>query len=286
MELRIQPYTAPEPIQFNYEELKALVTQTSERYATTVYTGDQIKDAKADRAALNRLKKALNDERIKREREYMTEFNVFKSQINELIGIIDTAASNVDRQVKAYDEKTKEEKRKEIESYWQEVLQADKVPNAITLKQIFNEKWLNASVSMKSVQDEIDARLEKIASDLTVIKSLPEFAFEAQETYLETLDLGRAVSEAHRLAEQAEKRKAWEAEQERRKAAQEAAGATEAAKPTVNTPEAQTEPVKQQEPQAEPQKVHLLRLEMQITREQADALKTFLVDNKIPYRQI
>lgn len=296
MELRIQPYTAPEPIQFNYEELKQIITQTSERYANTVYTSDQISEAKADRAKLKRLQKALNDERINREREYMAEFNVFKGQINEIIGIIDTAVSNVDGQVKASEERDKQKKREDIEAYWQEQLEAGKVPTGIILKQIANEKWLNATFKMKAIQTEIDERLEKIASELAVIENLPAYAFEAKETYLDTLDLGRAIQEAHRLTEQAEKRKAWEAEQERRRAAQEAARAaqeaaraTEVARPTVSTPEVQSAPVEPVKPQEEPEpteNVYVLRLELQVTKNQAAMLKAFLNENGINHHKI
>lgn len=50
MELRVEPVTFPEVIQFNYEELKAEITSKVEMYKNLVYTGsDQIKDAKADR---------------------------------------------------------------------------------------------------------------------------------------------------------------------------------------------------------------------------------------------
>ena len=65
MELRVEPVTFPEVIQFNYEELKAEITSKVEMYKNLVYTGsDQIKDAKADRAALNKLIKAMSDETI------------------------------------------------------------------------------------------------------------------------------------------------------------------------------------------------------------------------------
>ena len=68
MELKMNEYQLPEKILFNYEELKQELTEKVAHYETLVYTDDQIKEAKADRANLNRLKKALNDERIRREK--------------------------------------------------------------------------------------------------------------------------------------------------------------------------------------------------------------------------
>ena len=211
MELKINEVALPAPITFNYEELRAELLSKVSVYETMVYTEDQVKEAKADRAALNRLKKALNDERIRQEKDYMQPFNTFKAQVGELVKIIDKSVSVVDKQVKEFEEQQKAEKLKAIEEYWHSVLADNKVPEAVSFRQILDDKWLNASVSMKSIQGAIDGKLEQIAKDLDVIDSLPSFAFEARECYVDTLDLAKAVSEAHRLQEQADKRAAWEA---------------------------------------------------------------------------
>ena len=142
MQLKVNDVQLPAPITFNYEELKQDLLTKAENYASLVYTEDQIKVAKEDRANLNRLKKALNDERLKREKEYMAPFATFKAQINEIISIIDKPCAVIDRQVKAFEEQQKAEKRQTIEAYWQEVLQADKVPSAVCFKHIFETQKL------------------------------------------------------------------------------------------------------------------------------------------------
>lgn len=217
MELKINEVALPAPITFNYEELRAELLSKVSVYETMVYTEDQVKEAKADRAALNRLKKALNDERTRQEKDYMQPFNTFKAQVGELVKIIDKSVSVVDKQVKEFEEQQKAEKLKAIEEYWHSVLADNKVPETVSFKQILDDKWLNASVSMKSIQGAIDGKLEQMAKDLAVIADLPSYSFEARECYMDTLDLAKAVSEAHRLQEQAEKRAAWEAEQQKRK---------------------------------------------------------------------
>lgn len=211
MELKISEVVLPAPITFNYEELKSELLHKVSVYETMVYTEDQVKEAKADRAALNKLKKALNDERIRQEKEYMQPFNTFKAQISELVKIIDNSVSVVDKQVKEFDEKKKAEKLDAILEYFGIALAA-KLPSVpLDYRLVVDDKWLNASVSMKSIQEAIDAKLDQVAKDLAVIASLPSYAFEARECYVDTLDLAKAVSEAHRLQEQAEKKAAWEA---------------------------------------------------------------------------
>lgn len=199
MELKVNEYQLPQPITFNFEELKAELIAKTQHYETVIYTDDQIKSAKADRANLNRLKKALNDERISREKEYLQPFNEFKAQVTEIIGIIDKSVKNIDDQVKASEEKAKEKKAKEIHDYFitREFPDDFKIP----FEKIFNDKWLNASVKMPAVKAEIDAKLEQIAKDLVTLADLPDFSFEATEEYKRSLDVNKAISEGIRLSE-------------------------------------------------------------------------------------
>lgn len=241
MELRVEPVAIPEKFSFNYEELKQELTNKVKVYETLVYSDDQIKSAKADRADLNRLKKALNDERIRREKEYMQPFNAFKAQINEIIGIIDKPVKLIDERVKEYEEQQKQEKKKKIEEFFS----AYPHPEWLKLSQIWDDKWLNASVSLKRAQEEIDGHVDNIEQDLATLSDLPEFAFEAIETYKATLDLNKSIAEGRRLSE-IQKRKAEqeriEAEQEKARAERERLGKEQEERARAAMPQATTDP--------------------------------------------
>ena len=191
MGIRINELSLPEKIIFNYEELKEGISAKVAHYKNLVYTDDQIKEAKEDRANLNKLKKALNDERIRLEKEYMIPFNTFKAQLNEIIKIIDEPVTMIDSQVKEYQENKKEEKRKEIVSYFDSV--KEKLPDEIGLEGIFNTKWLNESVSMKSVKKEIDDIVCKIQVDISTINDLGELSFYALEKYFKSHNLNDSI---------------------------------------------------------------------------------------------
>ena len=191
MEIRINDLSLPEKIIFNYEELKEGISAKVAHYKNLVYTDDQIKEAKEDRANLNKLKKALNDERIRLEKEYMIPFNTFKAQLNEIIKIIDEPVTMIDSQVKEYQENKKEEKRKEIVSYFDSV--KEKLPDEIGLESIFNTNWLNESVSMKSVKKEIDDIVCKIQVDISTINDLGELSFYALEKYFKSHNLNDSI---------------------------------------------------------------------------------------------
>ncbi len=197
MELKVKAFTLPEAPKFNYSTLKKELTERAKFYESLVFTSEQLPEAKAERAKLNALKKALNDERIKLEREYMEPFNDFKAKINEIISIIDRPTQAIDSQVKSFEASQKAEKKEKIKAYFD-----GRNPfEWLKLEQIFNEKWLNASVKLPAVTDEIDSIIERITTDLETLRNLPEFGFEATEEYKQSLDLNKAIAEGHRLSE-------------------------------------------------------------------------------------
>ena len=211
MELKINAVTLPETISFNYEELKNELIEKTAKYETMVYSDDQIKLAKEDRANLNKLKKALNDERIRQEKEYMQPFNVFKAQINEIISIIDKPILMIDGQVKEFEEQKKKEKLEQCKL----IFDATAHPEWLNFEQIFNQKWLNASVTQKAITEEIDTAITTINNNISALQILPEFSFEAIETYKVTLDINKALEEGKRLAEIQKKKAEFEESQKK-----------------------------------------------------------------------
>lgn len=277
MELRVEPVTFPEVIQFNYEELKAEITSKVEMYKNLVYTGsDQIKDAKADRAALNKLINAMSDERIRIKKDCLKPYEEFERKIKELTDIVIEPVQLIDKQIKEYEQTLKEEKRKDIEALFETIgFQA-----FVKLEMIWEEKWLNASVSMKSIEEKMRDRMYQISTDLLTLNRLSEYAFEAVAVYKETLDMNRSIAEAQRMSDIAKQK----AEAEARKKQEEERRAKEAEeKKAYETPVIIPE---QQEPEhTEPQKMEV-RFAALLTTEDALALKEFFRSRNIEFRAI
>lgn len=270
MEMNVQEFTLPEVIQFNYEELKAMIQERCDFYESAVYTEAEIKNAKADKAMLNKLKKALNDERIKREREYMQPFNDFKAKVNEIISIIDKPVLMIDSQVKAFEEKQKEAKKAEILAFY-ETLNA---PEELNFELMFDSKWLNASANMKNVQEEVTFGVDNFKANMDMLSKLPEFGFEAQQVYIRSLDLQTAISEANKLAEMARAKAAHDAEMAR--VAEENAKLQEEVAATVEAP---TEKKEEHERQ-------WVYLQVSVYGEEMDALRDFMNSRNIEFIEI
>lgn len=190
----------PKPIVFNFDELKSDLTTALADYQSRIYTEDTIAEAKEDRAKLNKLKKAINDERIAREKEYMQPFNEFKAQAKELCEMIDSASSGIGEQLEAFEQKRLDEKTSHIQTLFDDVASNYDLP-FITLDKVMNEKWLNKSTSDKAIIEEITERFEKAIKDLEVIAKMPSYSFEAEESYKTCLDLNKALEEGERMAD-------------------------------------------------------------------------------------
>ena len=292
MEFKVNEYQLPDKLTFNYEELKCELQEKVSHYETLVYTDDQIKEAKADRASLNKLKAALNDERIRREKEYMIPFNDFKTKVNEIIGIIDKPISVIDRQVKEYEDKKKAEKLESVKKLWEET----EKPEGLTFDKVFDEKMLNASYNMAHIKQKFADDIKRFERNLETLANLPEFGFEATEVYKTTLDINKAISEAQNMARiakaKAEQEKAkaeleaqMKAEAEAKKAEYEATQAAKLAEQMAVEEQATISKTEQVEPQP-PQKKNWVRLAAFMTRDEAYELKKFFDDRAIEFKAI
>lgn len=156
MELRVNDVAIPQEIKIlNFEELKTELEAKADYYGSLAYTDEQIEDAKADRAKLNKFKNTVNSERIKKEKEFMELFNGFKSQVNELIAIVEKPIAVIDERIAAYSDEQKAKKQKAIEELFSQI----GFQNFVTLEKIWDPKWLNASTSMKSIEEQMRSRM-------------------------------------------------------------------------------------------------------------------------------
>lgn len=285
MELRIlspQESGFVKEIQWNHEELKAEIAQKMKEYKGLVFTEDTIRDAKKDRANLNKLKKAFEDERKRIKKLCMEPYTAFEQQVREVTALIDEPIRLIDVQIKEVEEQKKRQKHQDIKELFNSV----GFQSFVTLEQVFDSKWMNATVTLSSIEEQMKSRMFQIGNDVLAISKLPEFSFEAMKTYEDTLDLNRAIQEGQRLSDLQKQKEAYEAEQKRRQEEElerKKAEMQEAAVPEPEHPKtAKEERTIPQVPLQEPETV-TLDFRVTATREQLSELKQFLIRNKITY---
>lgn len=210
--------TLPQAPVFNYDDLKAELEQKCKEYENLVYTEDQIKAAKEDKAKLNKLKAALNNERIQRQKEWNAPFAEFKSKVDDLISIIDKPVAMIDKQVKEYDKQQEDMKREKIRELWDGL---EGKPDWLNLDDCFSNGWLLKSCSMPKVKACMEEIIATSNRDITTLEQLPEYSFEAIVAYKKNRKLDEAIAEATKLTNLRKMKEAQE-EERRKKAAEEA----------------------------------------------------------------
>lgn len=273
VEIQIKDNFQLSPIEWNYEQAKAAMMELVEPYKSVIVTEDAVSVAKSDLARLRKYQKAINDRKIEIKKEYEAPYKAFEAQVKDVLSVIDTGISNIDRQVKDFDERRKELKRQDIAAYWQTVI--GKIP--VKLDSVLNPKWLNASVKLEQVKTEIDAFIQKINVDIETVEMMNSpFETELMHTLFTSLDIA-AVLRHKRALESISKQIAPEAEQEH-------AEVTE----SVPAPSCESEgTICEEEPKTDsidtPTPLEVIDVRIWCTPEQKHAFRKFLVDNGIRY---
>lgn len=191
----------PQAIVFNYDELKTELTEKIKPYKAIVVTEEDLKGAASNKAALNKLKKALNDKKIEVKKAYIAPFETFENQIKELMGIIDGGIVNIDRQLKEFEQKRINEKYAEIESFYKKEI--GEYEDLLPLDRILPEKWKNKGSKTAAIQTEIHDCIFKFKNDIRIIKAMDlECENQVLNSYIRSLDMSVALEEKHKYEEQ------------------------------------------------------------------------------------
>ena len=206
-------------IEWNRAELEAAVKAKVAQYEGVTYTDDTIQAAKADRAELNKLKTAIEDRRKIVKKVINEPYTVFEKELKGILALIDKPVGIIDTQIKDYENQKKEEKKEKIrEAYSAAIGELEKV---VPFEKLFDPRYLNATYSLQKAIADIQGRIGKVKTDLQTIDEMcSDYKTNAQDIYLKTLDLSKAMAEEKRLRElkekmEADKRAREEAERRR-----------------------------------------------------------------------
>ena len=202
-------------ISFNYEETKAFLQEKMAEYDRAVFTDETMDIAKRERASLRKLKSQMDDERKKVKTAWMVPYTKFKVQVEELLELVDKPVAAIDRQVKEYEEKKKQEKQETCKKIYSEEI-GDMI-EVLSFERVFDSKWLNASTTLKSIREDVQSIVSNTRTQIETIKMMQSDAVEkALEIYRDTLDMTKAVAYINQY--EATKREVEERERERREA--------------------------------------------------------------------
>lgn len=274
-------------IEWNNEELKEAISAKVQDYKGLQYTEETIKEAKKDKATLNKLRDAIETERKRIKKQCMAPYELFEKQVKEVLAIIDEPIQLIDSQIKEVEEQRRLEKKQKVLEIYEENI--GNLKGILPFAKVFKNEYLNVSKSLKSITEEITALISKVNQDMDVIEELDtKYELQVKDTYVKTLDLSMALRENARLEEVERKLAERRAQQERERAEAEKRAAEEAQKQQVaeSIPEESDKKEIVEEARKEtapdPQTV-TLEFRVTATPEQLQKLKEFLKANNIVY---
>ena len=234
-------------IVWNKEELEAAVKAKVSTYENVVYTEENIKQAKNDRAELNKLVEAIEERRKKVKEIVNKPYADFEAELKDVVQLIREPVALIDEQIKNFENQQKEEKKQKIIAAYNESI--GEYADALPFDKVFDKRYLNATYSLAKAIQEVKEKIEKVSRDLQTIDGLDsKFKLNVRDVYIQTLDLSKAMAEDRRLKDmeerlEAERRAKEEAEAariakaEQERAAKAAAMTMISARPAENKKE-------------------------------------------------
>lgn len=265
-------------IEFNHEEIKAELAIQLKKYDNLVYSESSIKEAKTDRATLNKFKDAIENRRKEIKKACLKPYEDFESKVKEIVAMIDKPIMAIDTQVKAFEQMKKDEKLDGIKQVY--VDRVGDLAQLVPFDKIYNPRWLNATYKGTDIEKEIIDLFARIDNDLRVIADLQsEYDLQIKDAYLKNFDLTAALQEKTRLEEQSAKMAEYKRIQAER---QNAIKPTPVVEPEPTPPVTETQ--KPEQNKTEP--IYMLDFRVWGTREQLAGLQTYLKANGLKYGKV
>ena len=273
-------------IGWNKDEIKKAVISITEQYKGLAYTEEQLQEAKKDRAMLNAMKKDISDRRIQVKKALLEPYDVFESEVKEVVALIDEPIEMIGKQIEAYEDKVRDEKNTALAQFFSENI--GELSEVVSYDRIFNPKWLNKTASLSSCKAEIQKIIDDINTDLAAIISSVDEKYQvfAKDYYLQHgFNLSKALGEANRIQEmdkkaEADRKAREEAEREREEARKEAERAKEEARKAQEEAELARKELEREKALAEKEQA-----EKQAVFEEAKATDVPVQKNNVPVKE-
>lgn len=147
----------------NFESIKAQLEQDLKSYNPV---NIDYKTAKDNKAFLNKVSKAIDDKRIKTEKDFTSVLSTFKTQCKELKEMVDNVSNNLKTIVDDTDNKFKTERYNELKEYYNRGNEF----KFIDFDEVLQSKWLTKTMKIEDAKKELDDLLFDIFLKVAVLE--------------------------------------------------------------------------------------------------------------------
>lgn len=185
----------PGTIEMNFDALEEQLDKKLDEYRGAVFTEDTKTIVKAEIASLRRLKKDIEDGRKTVKKKWMEPYDAFDKRMKSLSAKVDEPINAISEQVQAFEEKRRKEKREEIHQMYEDcVSEYEGCREFINLDKLYDPKWENVSVSMKSIKKDMTEKMSAIQTAVSSIMAMrSDKEPDALALYKRTLNLNDAI---------------------------------------------------------------------------------------------
>ena len=161
----------------NFEELKVAVAKKVMKYQGLVFADEDIKEAKTTKAELKRMIDTIEDNRKAIKRKWNDPYTEFEKKVKEVIALIERPMLDIDIQIRDFEERRKADKEVQVRNAMEYQLSGIIGDNQEYIRMAgisWDDRWLNATMSMNQVQNDISTQISNMLRDINSIQDICE----------------------------------------------------------------------------------------------------------------
>lgn len=192
-------------IESNMKEVKRYVEELNNYYKRVIFTEETLKQAKEEKAKINKFKAEVTNYRKNIVAEYNKPIKIFDDTAKDTEKLLLETYSIINQQVAGFEEEQKRQKEQEIKEYFKEYKTANDI-DFVNYEQAQINVTLTASV--KSLKEQAKAFIDRIMDDLKLIET-QECKEEILVEYKQNLNVSKSIQEVanrHKLLEEEKKK--------------------------------------------------------------------------------
>ncbi|MCT8978282.1 DUF1351 domain-containing protein [Clostridium sp. CX1] len=277
-------------IVMNFEEVKASLSQTIEKYKGIVVTEDGLQDCKATQKELAGMRVKIDNYRKEVKKEMSKPITEFEGKCKELIKLIEDAEQPIKNGITIFDNAKREEKKQVALDIISEIVKEHQLSEKYASQLSVLDKYMNLSTKPKDVKKDVEQRAfvllqEQIKEQemLEIIQDTIDNANKSINTPLKLEDFQSLLNinmPTSKIIQEINKRAELIREAEKPRTTE----------PTVINTDCEIEPIQKEEPVAaasnQNETVYSIELRVIGIKDEIAKLGKYLKDNNYNYAKI
>lgn len=185
----------------NFEDVKASLELSMEKYKGIVVTEEGLKDCKATQKELSGLRSKIDGYRKTIKKEVLVPVTEFENKCKELEKLIKDVEDPIKKGIEVFDNKRREEKREKALEFISESIKANNLSEKYAKKLTVLDKYLSLSGTLKSIKEDVEQRAlilkqeeDREKSMLEIIEGAIKGANETIKTPLKLSDFQNLIN--------------------------------------------------------------------------------------------